>query len=265
MANTSRMSDYEKPTSGLTDGLIGLASLGIFLGVPGLVVCNASRLPILMVGAAWILLFFLTSLVTILAVGGVWGECALTYRGMHPAPGGGPGARTIPYHPQLQRRVGIGSRMDWLNWLAGIALRAGLFLLVLMGGLVLVPLSWGDCGLILSLNLLMALAGFSAVAIPRLLITALGRFWAAAEPPDLPEAPEQDGVGVAPPSRDWRDHMRALLWLGAPLPCLLLALTAAPLLIFDAELGLRLACLGAAAAAILVYPVWIWSVYRSQH
>ena len=127
-----------------------------------------------MVGAAWLLLFFLTSVVTSLAAGGVWGECALPYRGMHPVPGG-PGARTIPYHLQLQRRVGTGSWMDWLNWLAGIALRAGLFFLVLMGGLVLVPRSWEDCGLILSLNLLMALAGFSAVAIPRLLITALGR------------------------------------------------------------------------------------------
>ena len=264
MANTIGMNNFQKSIGGLKDGLIGLASYGVVLGVPGLIVCNSSRLPSLMVGAAWILLFFLPSVVASLAAGGVWGECALPYRGMHPMPGG-PGARTIPYHPQLQRRVGTGSRMDWLNWLAGIALRVGLFFFTLVGGLVLVPRSWGDCGLILSLNLLMAVAGFVAVAIPNALITALGRFWETTEPPDLPEAPEQDGVGVAPPIQDWRDRIRALFWRYAPLPCLLLGLTAAPLLLFDPVLGLRLACLGAAAAAVLGYPVWIWSVYRSRH
>lgn len=252
-----------KSIPGVTDGLISLASLGIFLGVPGVIVCNTPRLPSLIVWPAWLLLFFLTSVVTTLAVGGVWGECALPYRGMHPMPGG-PGARTMTYHPQLQRRVGTGSWMDWLNWLMGIALRFGLFLVVLVGGLALVPHSWGEGGLLVSLNFLMALAGFLAVEIPRVLITALGRFWSAAEPPDLPEAAELEGIGVAPPVRDWRNRIRALLWICIPLPCLLLALTAAPLLLFDPALGLRLACLGAAVAAVLGYPVWIWSVYRSR-
>ena len=266
IANYGRVGNFEKPASGLIDGLIGLASLAGLLCIPGVVVCKASRLPSLMVGAAWILLFFITSVVTMTSVGAVWGECALPYRGMHPMPGG-PAARSIPYHPQLQRRVGTGSGLDWLNWLVGIALRASLFLFISVGGLMLVPPSWGEAGEILCWNLVVLLAGFVAVAIPNVLITALGRFWATTEPPDLsdlPEAPEPDGVGVARPTRDWRDRVKALLWLCAPLPCLLLGLTAAPLLLFRPELGLRLACLGAATAAILGYPVWNWSVYRSK-
>ena len=254
---------FEKPASGLIDGLIGLASLGGMLSIPGVVVCNASRLPGLMVGAAWVLLFLITSVVTMVSVGAVWDECALPYRGMHPVPGG-PAARSSPYHSQLQRRVGTGSRLDWLNWLLGIALRASLFLFISVGGLMLVPPSWGEAGKVLCWNFILLLARFVAVTIPNVLITALGRFWATTEPPDLPEAPEPDGVGVAQPTRDWRNRVKALLWLCAPLPCLLLGLTAAPLLLFSPELGLRLACLGAALAAILGYPVWNWSIYRSR-
>ena len=250
--------------SKLPSAMVDLICLVVFMSVPGVVIANSSRLPSLMVGAAWSVLFFLTSVVTSRAVGEVWMECALPYRGMHPMPGG-PAERSIPYHPQLQRRVGTGSWVDWLNWMAGIALRVGLFLSVLVGGLVLVPRFWGDCGLLLSLNLFMAVAGFAAVAIPNALITALGRFWSAAEPPDLPQGAEAEEVGIAPPARDWRDQVRALLWRCAPLPCLLLGLTATPLLLFAPEPGLRLACLGAALAAVLGYPVWIWSVYRSRH
>ncbi|MBS2034626.1 hypothetical protein JST97_06555 [bacterium] len=232
------------------------------------VVAHGDSLPRLLVWPAWGLLSLVSFVIHVLAGASVWVDSALPYRGLSPVPGG-PGMRPVAYHRPLQQRVGEGSRLDWINWWAGLLLRGGSFLGVLVAtafvlGLQL-PSTWGFAGFALVYHLSIILAGLLASPGITLLMRILRGFWQRSEPPDLPETPaaEPDGIGVARAEIGWNQRVLALAWRLTPLPTLLLLLTAAPLLAFP-EQGARLACLGVAVAAVLGYPVWTWSQYLAR-
>ena len=248
----------EKPT-GLKDVLIGLA----ILCLPPLILIQGAGLPSLLLWPAWLVLFMLSMAVQITSAGVVYCECALPYRGVSPVPGG-PAMRPVNYHPQLQRRVGTGTRLDWINWAAGICLRGGSFVVVLVVVAVLlmewIPASWGFCGFVLAYDLATVAAGLVAAPLLTFLMQALRGFWSSTEPPEVALV-EPEGIGVSRPSPSLQRRIWALLWRFTPLPALLLGLTAGPVLAFPAQ-GLRLAWLGVAVAAVLGYPVWTWSDYQ---
>ena len=180
---------------------------------------------------------------------------------------GGPGMRTVAYHSQLQKRVGRGSALDWLNWWVGLFLRVAVFLAVLIGTVFSVwdrlPASWHFCGFLLAYDIGVLVAGLIASFGLSHWMRVLGDFWSQTEPPELPEPTTPEGIGVAQFQPAINSKILALAWKVVPLPTLLLALTALPLLAFP-EQGIRLAWLGLALSAILGYPVWTWSDYRSR-
>jgi hypothetical protein len=242
----------------------------VFLGLaililPPLILIKGAGLPGLILWPARALLFFVSMAFHIVSAAAVWGECALPYRSMSPVPGG-PGMRPVAYHDQLQRRVGKGSGLDWVNWWAGLLLRGGTYLAVLVGGMVLalqwIPASWGSCGSVLGWDLAVVAAGLVAAPLLTLLMKALRGFWSKTEPPEL-VSQEPQGIGIARPSPSLQQRTWALFWRFTPLPALLLGLTALPMLLFP-EQGLRLAGLGVAVAAVVGYPVWTWSDYLSR-
>ena len=250
----------EEP-SGAKDVLIGLA----ILIVPPVILIKGAGLPGLILWPARAVLFLVTMAVQVLSAAAVWTECALPYRGVSPVPGG-PGMRPVEYHPQLQRRVGTGSRLDWVNWVAGLCLRGGSFLAVLLAGMTLalawIPVDWGLCGFVIAWNLSMAAAGLVAAPLLTLLMQALRAFWRRTEPPEV-DPVESEGIGVAQPSATLRRRVCSLVWRFLPLPALVIGLTAGPMLLFP-EQGPRLAWLGVAVAAVVGYPVWTWSDYRAR-
>ena len=250
---------------------VGLAWWALFLGVPLVIVWRADSLPVLLVWPAWAILTILCCFVNLLAIGGLGVACALPYRGVSPMPGG-PGVRNTTYHSQLQRRVGVGTRLDWANWKAGILLRLGFFFVGLLP-----VMAWMDDHLTgrlggYGLMTVGATAGLVVGAlvgalVPAALERGLRFFWSRAEPPDLSDDTPvaSEGIGPAPPLISWNRRIQAWSWRIAPLPTLLLLLTALPLLtISDPASGTRWACLGLAAAAVLGYPVWIWGDHYAR-
>ncbi|MFN8611307.1 MAG: hypothetical protein U0931_27430 [Vulcanimicrobiota bacterium] len=241
--------------------------LGV-LAVALLVVAHGDSLPRLLVWPAWGLLGLVSLVIHVAAGGAVWVACALPYRGLSPV-AGGPGMRAVEYHPQLQQRVGQGSQLDWLNWWAGLFLRGGVFVAALVATVLSVaswvPNNWGLAGFLLAWHLGVILGGLLASPGITLLMIALRGFWHASEPPELEQEPgrETEGIGMAPPEPGWKRRLLALTWRVTPLPTLLLALTAGPLLAFP-EHGPRLAWLGLALGAVLGYPVWAWSQYWAR-
>lgn len=251
----------EEERTGPKDVLLALAVLVL----PPLILIKGAWLPALILWPARALFFFVTMAIQIMSGAAVWCECALPYRGVSPVPGG-PGMRPVAYHPQLQRRVGTGSSLDWANWGAGLFLRGGAFLAVLVGVVVLlmerIPPSWGFCGFVLAWDVAMAAAGLVSAPLLTLLMKALRSFWSKTEPPEVVSV-EPEGIGMATPLPGPQRRIWALIWRFTPLPALLLGLTALPMLLFP-EQGLRLAGLGVAVAAVVGYPVWTWSDYRSR-
>lgn len=126
-----------------------------------------------------------------------------------------------------------------------------------------IPRDWNFCGFLLTYDLAMLLAGAIASFGLSYLMRALRDFWSRNEPPELPPPTTPEGIGVAQALPSLDQKIRALAWKVVPLPTLLLALTALPLITLP-EQGLRLAWLGLALAAILGYPVWTWSDHYSR-
>lgn len=232
------------------------------------IVLHGDSLPRLIVWPARCLLGLMSIVIHVAAVAALWVDCALPYRSFYPVPGG-PGMRPVAYHPQLQERVGSGSKLDWLNWWAGMLLRGVTFLLVALA--VVCWLGWRfqirseSAGFFLSYNLGIILGALVACPGINLFMRGLRAFWRGSEPPGLEteQSSEAQAIGVARPEPGWNRRLRAVIWRVTPLPTFLLVLTAGPLLTFP-EQGLRLALLGLALGALLGYPVWTWSGYWSR-
>lgn len=172
----------------------------------------------------------------------------------NPQPGG-PGVRTLPFHPELQERMERHRPWDWLSWWAGIFLRGSIY----VGGLLILPLTLVKTVPqrfeLLILPVCACLGGLAALWIPTALFWLLGKLWSRAEPPRLPPRLEA--------TRPQSAMAQMVSILPLLLSCWLFTLGAyfsTP----DPLLGMQRASFGVAALAIFGYPLYVRCQYWAR-